>query len=127
MAMPNPYAQYQQQSILTASPQDLTLMLYNGCIKFLKQAELAIEQKDIAGSHAALQRAQDIVLEFMSTLDMQYEVSHSLMPLYDYIHRRMIEGNIKKDASIVKECIDLVSELRDTWVEAVRLNRGQSR
>lgn len=124
MALPNPYANYQQQSILTATPGDLTLMLYNGCIKFIKQAEIAIDHKDVPAAYTAIVRAQDIIVEFMSTLDMEIEISHNLMALYEYIHRRLIEANIRKDKQILAECLELVTELRDTWAEVVRINRG---
>ncbi|MDP3487442.1 MAG: flagellar export chaperone FliS [Bacillota bacterium] len=125
MALPNPYAQYQQQSIMTASPGDLTLMLYNGCIKFIKQGQVAVEQMDIQGTHTAITRAQDIILEFMSTLDMQIDLSHDLMSLYEYINQRLTEANIRKDNQVLAECSGLVTELRDTWAEVVRLNRGR--
>lgn len=125
MAMPNPYATYQEQSVLTASQADLTLMLYNGCIKFLSRAELAMQRKDVPGANDALLRAQDIILEFMATLDMQYDISHQLMALYEYLRRRMIEANLRKEITIVQECLSLVTELRDTWAKAVKLSRGQ--
>jgi flagellar protein FliS len=100
-------------------------MLFNGCIKFLNRAELAIQRKDVPGANDALLRAQDIILEFMATLDMQYDISHQLMPLYEYLRHRMIEANLRKDITIVQECLSLVTELRDTWAKAVRLSRGQ--
>ncbi|MBT9156729.1 MAG: Flagellar protein FliS [Firmicutes bacterium] len=125
MAMPNPYLQYQEQSIFTASQPDLTLMLYNGCIKFLHRAELAMQRQDVPSANDALLRAQDIILEFMTTLDMEHEISHQLMALYEYLRRRMIEANIRKDATIVRECLDMATELRDTWAKAVKLSRGQ--
>ncbi|MBS3984562.1 MAG: flagellar export chaperone FliS [Selenomonadales bacterium] len=125
MAMPNPYATYQEQSVFTASQADLTLMLYNGCIKFLSRAELAMQRKDVPGANDALLRAQDIILEFMATLDMQYDISHQLMALYEYLRRRMIEANLRKEITIVQECLSLVTELRDTWAKAVKLSRGQ--
>ena len=124
MALPNPYAQYQQQSIMTASPGDLTLMLYNGCIKFIKQSQLAVEKKDISDAHTAIVRAQDIIIEFMSTLDMQIDLSNNLMALYQYINQRLTEANMRKDSQALAECLGLVTELRDTWAEVVRLNRG---
>lgn len=125
MALNNPYQQYQQQSIMTASPGELMLMLYNGCIRFIKQAMQCINDKDAEGAHNAIIRAQDIILEFMSTLDMNYEISNSLMALYDYMHRRLIEANTRKDVSILEEVLGLVTELRDTWAEAVRITRRQ--
>ena len=127
MAMPNPYLTYQEQSVFTASQADLTLMLYNGCIRFLSRAELAMQRRDVPGANDALLRAQDIILEFMATLDMQYEISHQLMALYEYLRRRMIEANLRKEIAIVHECLSLVTELRDTWLKAVKLSRGQAR
>ncbi|MBT9175937.1 MAG: Flagellar protein FliS [Firmicutes bacterium] len=126
MAMPNPYLQYQEQSVFTASQADLILMLYNGSIKFLSRAELAMQRRDMPGANDALLRAQDIILEFMATLDMEYEISHQLMALYEYLRRRMIEANIRKDATIVSECLGMVTELRDTWAKAVKISRGQA-
>lgn len=127
MAMPNPYLNYQEQSVFTASQADLTLMLYNGCIRFLSRAELAMQRRDVPGANDALLRAQDIILEFMATLDMQYEISHQLMALYEYLRHRMIEANLRKEMAIVHECLSLVTELRDTWLKAVKLSRGQAR
>jgi flagellar protein FliS len=125
--MPNPYLAYQQQSVMTASPGDLTLMLYNGCLSFLGRAEIAMARQDVEGAHNALLRVQDIVAELMATLDPQYEVSQGLRAIYDYLCYRLVEANISKDPAIVKECLGLVTELRDTWAEAARLSRGLAR
>jgi len=125
MAMNNPYQQYQQQSVMTASPGELVVMLYNGCIRFIKQAIECINSKDLMAAHNAIIRAQDIIVEFMSTLDMKYEISHNLLALYDYLHRRLVEANIKKDTAILEEVLTFVTELRDTWAEAVKITRKQ--
>jgi flagellar protein FliS len=125
MAINNPYQQYQQQSVMTASPGELLVMLYNGCIRFIKQAMECIESKDLEGAHKAIIRAQDIILEFMSTLDMKYEISHNLLALYDYLHRRLVEANTKKDVVILEEVLTFVTELRDTWAEVVKITRKQ--
>ena len=125
MALNNPYQQYQQQSVMTASPGELVVMLYNGCIRFIKQAMECINNKDLLEAHTAIIRAQDIIVEFMSTLDMKYEVSKNLMALYDYLHRRLIEANIRKDVAILEEVLGFVTELRDTWAEAVKITRKQ--
>jgi len=125
MALPNPYQVYQQQSVMTAAPGDLTLMLYNGCLKFMGRAELALEKKDIAGVNEALLRAQDILAELMSTLDMQYEVANNLFALYDFIYTTLVQANIKKDPALLKQCTSLVTELRDTWAEAVKMTRAR--
>ena len=117
----NPYQMYQQQSVMTASQEELLIMLYNGCIRFIKQGMQAIDDKDVPRAHTNIVKAQDIIVEFISTLDMRYDVAKSLMPLYDYIYRRLVDANISKDAAILNEALGLVTELRDTWVEAAKL------
>lgn len=118
--------QYQQNMINTASPQELTLMLYNGLVKFLKISIQSIEEKNIEKANNYIIRSQDIILEFMCTLDMKYEISKSLMPLYDYMNMRLIEGNSKKDKEIVTEILGFAEELRDTWAEAMKLAKQQA-
>lgn len=125
MAITNPYQQYRQQSVMTASPGELTLMMYNGCIRFIKQAVQHIKDKDVEAAHNAIVRAQDIISELMSSLNMDYEVSNNLMSLYDYIFRRLVEANTKKDIEILDETLALITELRDTWSEAVKITRKQ--
>jgi len=121
----NPYQMYQQQSVMTASQEELLIMLYNGCIRLIKQGMQAIDDKDVPRAHTNIVKAQDIIVEFISTLDMRYDVAKSLMPLYDYIYRRLVEANVGKDTGILKEVLGLVTELRDTWVEAAKLVRQQ--
>jgi flagellar protein FliS len=118
------YASYKNSAIETASPGKLLLMLYNAAIKNLDNASQAIAENDLETAHHHLVRSQDIVMEFMCTLNMDYEISHSLMSLYDYLHRRLIEANVGKDVEIVKEVRDFLAELRDTWQEAVKKTSG---
>lgn len=123
MAVKNPYQAYQQNSVTTASPGDLTLMLYNGCLKFIFQAKKAIESKKIEDKNTNIQKAQKIIQELMVTLNMEFPVSQSLMPLYDYMNRRLVEANIKNDIVILNEVEEMVTEFRDTWKEAIKINR----
>lgn len=123
MAVKNPYQAYQQNSVTTASPGDLTLMLYNGCLKFIFQAKKAIELKKIEDKNTNIQKAQKIIQELMVTLNMEFPVSQSLMPLYDYMNRRLVEANIKNDIVILNEVEEMVTEFRDTWKEAIKINR----
>lgn len=125
MAMFNPYQQYENQSVMTASPGELTLMLYNGCIKFVKIGIQFIEEQEIERAHNAILRAQAIIDELEITLDMQHEISGSIQKLYDYMGRRLIEANISKDIEILKEVEGLMVELRDTWMEVIKINRQQ--
>lgn len=114
---------YKSQQVMTASPEELTLMLYNGAIKFVAESIAALEQDDIAKSHQANLRAQDIVREFMATLDMNYEISKSWMALYEYIEFRLIQGNIKKDKEQLLEAKNMLTEFRDTWMVAMKQAR----
>ncbi len=119
----NPYQSYQTNAVQTASPGELTLMLYNGCLKFIAQAKKAIEDKDIEARNTNLLKAQKIIQELMVTLNMEYEVAKSMMTMYDYIYRRLVEANIKSDMSILEEVEGYVKEFRDTWKQVIQINR----
>lgn len=116
---------YKQNSVTTASPGELTLMLYNGCLKFLGKAKLAIEEKNIQEKNNNLQRAQAIIVELMSTLNMDIDISKQMLPLYEYMNHRLVEANIQNDVAIIAEVEGLVTEFRDTWKEVIRINRQQ--
>ncbi|MBP1764541.1 MAG: fliS [Firmicutes bacterium] len=111
---------YKQQQIMTASPEELTLMLYNGAIRFISESVAALETGDMQACHNKNMRAQDIVKEFMCTLDMQYEISQGWYKLYDYINYRLIQANLKKDKEMLLEAKGLLTELRDTWFQAMK-------
>ena len=115
------YQQYQNNMINTASPQELTLMLYNGLIKFLNLSIQGMEEKSIEKTSNNLVKAQNIIQEFMSTLDMNYEVSNGLLALYDYMNNRLVDANIKKDKAVVEEVRGFAEDLRDTWTQAMKL------
>lgn len=123
--MQNPYQAYKSNSVNTASPGELTLMLYNGCLKFIKAAKMAMENKQIEAKNENLLKAQNIISELMVTLKMDLAVSKKMMAMYDYINRRLIEANIKNEPAILDEAAELVAEFRDTWKQAIQLNRQQ--
>jgi flagellar protein FliS len=125
VAINNPYKSYQQNSVNTASPGELTLMLYNGCIKFIKLAKKAITDKSVEEKNTNLIKAQNIIHEFMVTLNMDVKVSSELMVMYDYINRRLVEANVSSDLAILEEVEGLVTELRDTWKQVIQMNRKQ--
>jgi flagellar protein FliS len=125
MAMNNPYAAYQQNSVTTASPGEVTLMLYNGCLKFIKQAKSAIENKEIEDKNTNIQKAQKIITELMVTLNMDLEISKNMIVMYDYINHRLTEANVKNDGSILTEVEGLVVEFRDTWKQVIQITRQQ--
>ncbi|MGG4491597.1 flagellar export chaperone FliS [Metabacillus idriensis] len=125
MALNNPYQAYQQNSVSTASPGELTLMLYNGCLKFIKQARQAIQQKNTQEKNLNLQKAQRIIQELMITLNPEAAVSESMMAMYDYINRRLVEANISNDLEILHEVEEYVTEFRDAWKQVIQSNRKQ--
>ncbi len=123
MSIHNPYQSYKDNSFSTASPGELTLMLYDGCIKFIKRAKQAIEDKNISERNINIQKSQSIVRELMVTLRMEYEVSKNMMIMYDYMLTRLIEANMKNDISILDEIEGYVTEFRDTWKQVIQVNR----
>jgi flagellar secretion chaperone FliS len=123
MAVNNPYQQYQNNSVNTASPGELTLMLYNGCLKFINLAKKAMEDKNIEVKNTNIQKAQNIVSELMVTLNMDAEVSKNMLSLYDYLNRRLMEANVQNDVSILNEVEEFVVEFRDVWKQAIQANR----
>lgn len=123
MALPNAYAQYKNSKILTASPAELTLMLYEGAIKFCNIAITAIEQKDIEKAHINIVKTQRIIEHFRLTLDMKYPVAQDFDRVYEYLARRLVQANIKKDKEIMEEVLEHLHSMRDTWKEVMRINR----
>ncbi|KPB05642.1 flagellar export chaperone FliS [Bacillus sp. CHD6a] len=126
MAMKNPYQAYQQNSVNTATPGELTLMLYNGAIKFMKLAKKGMEDKNIEMKNTNLIKAQKIVQELMVTLDSSHDVGKSMMTMYDYMNRRLIDANLKNDSSIVDEVEGLMMEFRDAWKQVIQSSRQQA-
>lgn len=123
MALPGAYAQYNNNKILTASPAELTLMLYDGAIKFNNIAISAIEGKDVAKAHTNIMKVQKIVDYLRQTLDMQYPVAQDFERIYVYLSKRLMEANMKKDKEILEEVNIHLRSLRDTWKDVMRHNR----
>ncbi len=118
----NPYAQYNQNKILTASPAELTLMLYDGAIKFCNIAIMGIEQKDIQKAHTNIMKVQKIIEEFQITLNFKYEIANDFNNVYNYLMKRLREANMTKDKAILEEVLEHLHTMRDTWKEVMRLN-----
>ncbi|HHW29992.1 MAG TPA: flagellar export chaperone FliS [Syntrophomonadaceae bacterium] len=124
-AVSNPFQQYRTTSIKTASPAKLLLMLYEGLIVFIKRGKQEIESGNPAQAHISIVKAQDILTELMSNLNMEYPISHNLFQLYDYMKQRLVAANIKKDTDILDEVLTFAEELRDTWAQAAKIARGR--
>ena len=109
-------AAYRRVEIETASPAKLVVMLYNGAIRDSEEARAALAEKDGARAHRHLLRAQDIVTELRSALDMGAgEISQNLDRVYDYLYRLLVRANVQKDTAPVEECIAHLRGLRDAW------------
>ncbi|NLC38087.1 MAG: flagellar export chaperone FliS [Clostridia bacterium] len=121
------YQTYQQNQVQTAGPEKLVTMLYDGAIRFLTQGETACRQKKVEETHRLLLKAQSILAELMSNVNRETgDIGESLFLLYDYLYRRSVEANLKKDPEIIVEVKELIKELRDTWVEAVDRENGSA-
>ena len=116
---------YKQNSVTTASPGELTLMLYNGCLKFLTRAKDAIAAKNVQEKNTNIQKAQAIINELIVTLKQDQPIAQQMLPLYDYMNRRLIDANIKNDTEIIDEVIGLTTEFRDTWKQVIQMTRQQ--
>ena len=127
MALPNAYAKYNNSKILTASPAELTLMLYDGAIKFGNIAIMAIEQNDIEKAHVNIRKVERIIAEFRSTLDRKYAVAEDFDRVYVYLLQRLLEANVKKDKAILEEVNMHLRSMRDNWKEVMRINKENGR
>lgn len=121
MAVQNPYAQYQNNKVMTASPGELTLMLYEGAIKFCNIGIAAIEENDIPKAHTNIIKVQKIIDYLRQTLDMKYPVAKDFDNIYSYLSQRLVEANIKKDKEILEEVNTHLRSVRDNWKEVMRV------
>ena len=111
---------YRQQQVMTATPEALTLMLYNGAIKFINESIDATQSKEYEKANTSCIKAQNIVTEFRLTLKMEYEISQNLLALYNYVYDRLVEGNLNEDVTKLEEAKNILSELRDAWAQAMK-------
>ncbi len=123
MNTPAGYQQYERSKILTASPAELTLMLYEGAIKYANIAIVAIEKGEIEKAHNSIRKVERIIEEFQATLDRKYPVAKDFDEVYKYLQQRLLEANVKKDKEIMKEVLGHLRTMRDTWKEVMRLSR----
>ncbi|ANU26739.1 flagellar export chaperone FliS [Planococcus versutus] len=120
----NPYQTYQQNSVMTASPQELTLMLYNGSLKFMKMAKRAMNDKNFQDKNTNIIKAQNIVQELRSTLNSEMSMSAGLEQMYEYMYNRLIEANMKNDVTALEDVEALMTDMRNTWKQAMALAKS---
>ncbi len=129
MAVGNPYAKnniyasYDENKLLMASSEDLTLMLYEGGVKFCNQAIMAIEKNDTITANLKIQKIQDVIRELQITANRDHPQFEDIYNLYDYMYRRTVEANLSKDIAVIEEVNDLMKDFRDLWKESVKVAR----
>ena len=116
---------YRQQQVMTATPEALTLMLYNGAIKFINESIEATKKKEYEKANTSCIKAQNIISEFRLTLKMEYEISKNLLALYNYAYDRLVEGNMNEDIAKLEEAKGILSELRDAWNQAMKAVKNE--
>lgn len=119
MLQQNGYAQYKNSRIMTASPAELTLMLYEGAIKFGNIAVIAMENNDPAKAHENIVKVENIIQNFRETLDKKYPVWQDFENIYVYLLRRCHEANVAKDPEIMEEVLKHLRSMRDNWKEVI--------
>lgn len=119
MIQKNPYAAYNNSKIQTATPAELTLLLYEGAIKFTNIAIVAMEKNDVQKAHDNIMETEKIIEEFQATLDHKYPVAKDFEAVYSYLLKRLFDANIRKDPEILEEVLRHLRTMRDTWKEVM--------
>ncbi len=119
MIQKNPYAAYNNSKIQTATPAELTLLLYEGAIKFTNIAIVAMEKNDVQKAHDNIMKTEKIIEEFQATLDHKYPVAKDFEAVYSYFLKRLFDANIRKDPEILEEVLRHLRTMRDTWKEVM--------
>ncbi len=126
MAINSGYSAYNTNRIMTATPAELTLMLYEGAIKFCNIAIIGVEENDIEKAHNNIVKVENIIGEFIATLNHKYPVAQDFENVYNYLMDRLIEANMKKDKEILEEVLGYLREMRDTWKEVMKRAKTQT-
>lgn len=115
---------YKQQGVLTANPIELIVMLYEGCIKRLRMAALAMSDQQFGAMERSLMRAQEILLELVNCLDLKYEIANSLMDLYSFLITEITRIGEEKKPDGIEDIIEILSSLKEAWSEIKDQGRG---
>jgi flagellar protein FliS len=111
---------YLQNSIQTATPGQLLIMLYDGAIRFCRQGIEAIKEQRYSDANTSLLKTQDIISEFIITIDRSNPISENLLNLYEYFNTRLIEANMKKEIEPAEEVLGHLIDLKETWIQAAK-------
>lgn len=123
MSFGNPYANYANTKIQTATPAQLTLMLYDGAIKFCNLAINAVEEGQIEMANTNIKKVESIIAEFRATLNFKYPVAKDFDNVYEYLGRRLLEANLHKDKEILEEVLSHLRVMRETWTEVMKQSK----
>lgn len=121
MIKSNGYAAYANSKVATATPAELTLMLYDGAIKFCNIAIMALEEKDLEKAHNNIIKVENIISEFQITINHKYPVAKDFDAVYKYLKERLVEANVKKDKEVLEEVLEHLRTMRDTWKEIMKV------
>lgn len=127
MALPNGYNQYMNSKMMTATPEQLIMMLYDGAIKFCNLAIMGIESSDIVKAHKNIMKVERIIDELRNSLDFNYPVAKEFENVYQYLYDRLIQANLKKDRDIMEEVLEHLRTMRETWEEVMKLAKQKNR
>ena len=118
-AKPNEYLRSQ---VMTASPEQLQMMLYDGAIRYARQGREAIERNDLEGSFNALTRSQRIVLEMLNGLrpEVNPDLCEKMSSLYNYVYRKLVDANVRKDVQAVDDALNILEYQRETWAMLIK-------
>ncbi|MEL7623600.1 MAG: flagellar export chaperone FliS [Clostridiales bacterium] len=121
--MKQTYQTYKQQSVMTMTSTEMLTMLYDGILKELYLVEKAFEGKNYAEINRGLQKVQRILNHLKTTLDMNYDIAKNLMSLYDYFSWVVTQANLKKDPAKLGEVAEMITELKESYIQADRKAR----
>lgn len=124
--IPSPQNRYLNNSVQTATPGQLLLMLFDGCMRFCKLSIQAIDDKDYSAAHTNLYKAQAIINELIVSLDKNIPISAELERIYEYMHHLLIQANLKKSREPIQEVLGYLVEFKETWSEASKKAYAQA-
>lgn len=118
----NPYNKYQKTNIETSSPQKLVLILYDGALRFIREAKKLLEEENFTEAFHKILRAENIVVELISSLnfDAGGEIANNFMQLYKFVNKRLVEANSERDIKKLEEAEIILSDIRDIWIEVIK-------
>ncbi|MHB1313919.1 MAG: flagellar export chaperone FliS [Christensenellales bacterium] len=123
-AMANPYEKYKQHGVMTASPAELIVILYDECIKQLKLSCLAMQENNYEHINLRTQKAQQVIMELINSLDLHFPLGKDLLDIYGFLLRQIIEANTRKEKKLIEPLIDILSSLREAWIQVAKANRN---